>query len=59
PTNQDLTIAGAANPFIFRPNGFGFINNADFGLTVCHEGGTDCRVVNVRPSGIVTVTKSS
>jgi len=58
PTNGDLTLTGTADEFLFRPNGFGVITNADLGVTVCHAGNPNCRIVTVRPSGIVSVTKS-
>jgi type IV fimbrial biogenesis protein FimT len=56
-TSPDLTVTGGANEFIFRSNGFGVITDADLNLTVCHEGTTNCRQVQVRPSGIVSVVR--
>ncbi len=54
-TSDDLTVTGAANEFLFRPNGFGVLTADDLDLTVCHDGNTDCRQVQIRPSGIVSV----
>lgn len=56
-TNPDLTVTGSADTYLFRPSGFGVLTNADLNVTVCHTGRTDCRQVQVRPSGLVSVVK--